>query len=478
MNIWFHGKVGRVQGKILIVDAIATNRIVLKVKLKKAYYGVEQAASMAEALSSCRAEVPDLVIAALSLPDGGAAELCMAFKNNPLTEHVPIIAIGCQPEPEERMTTLEAGVHDVLHQPVDETLLLGRVRSLIRAHNAAAEWQMREDTCRALGLAEPATGFEEQAHCVLVSEDKPLLQSYAMQLRPVLRAKLTLASAAALMQQVAEEKVPDVFVLVLPEDVTAAMEDLRVISTLRAAAKARHTGVIVLQKVPNPALGANALDLGADDLMTDGFDPAELALRIKAVIRRKRMGEHLRATVRTGLQAAVFDPLTGLYNRRYAMPHLGRIAAHARSTGRSFAVMAADLDHFKRINDIYGHASGDAVLVEVGHRLRRALRSTDMVARIGGEEFMVIMPGTTLPEAQKAALRICQDISSTPFVVPGSHAPITVTVSIGMSIGSSEDPGDADPEEEGRALLDQADRALYAAKGRGRNQVKLGRPAA
>ncbi|KIN61613.1 Diguanylate cyclase response regulator [Sulfitobacter noctilucae] len=466
------------QGKILIVDPIATNRIVLKVKLKKAFYDVEYAADMQGAITAARADLPDLVICALALPDGGAADLCRHLAQNPLTAHIPIIAIGCQTNADARLATLEAGVHEVLRQPVNETLLLGRVRSLIRAHNAAAEWQMREDTCRAMGLAEPETAFDGQGHCVLVSPDRSLIQKYAAQLRPVLRTKLTQSSGAAVMEQMTVDAMPDVVVVILPEDSSAALDELRLISALRANAQARHTGIIVLQTKHDPALGANALDLGADDLMTHGFDPAELALRVRAVMRRKQMGEQLRATVRTGLQAAVFDPLTGLYNRRYAMPHLERIAEHACATGRSFAVMAADLDHFKQINDIYGHASGDAVLTEVARRLRRAVRNTDMVARTGGEEFMIIMPGTALPEAQRAALRICSDISASPFNVPGSRTPVNVTISIGMAIGGAASTAPEESDGSGRALLDEADRALYTAKGRGRNQVKLGRPAA
>jgi two-component system cell cycle response regulator len=478
VKLFLHGKAEGVQGKILIVDAIATNRIVLKVKLKKAYYDVSYAATMDDAVKSVRSDLPDLVISAFSLPDGGAADLRRALASSVSTDHIPVIAIGHHEDTAERMTALEAGVYDILPQPVNETLLLGRVRSLIRAHNTTAEWRMREDTCRALGLAEPETEFEDQCRCVLVGTDTPLLQKFAMHLRPVLRAKLTLSSAATLMREITIGALPDVFVLVLPENASAAMEDLRLISTLRANASARHTGVIVLQTSPDAGLGAHALDLGADDLMTHGFDAAELSLRIKAVMRRKRMGEQLRASVRTGLQAAVFDPLTGLYNRRYAMPHLERISDHARKTERTFAVMVADLDHFKRINDIYGHSSGDAVLVEVANRLRSSLRSSDMVARIGGEEFLVIMPGTNLVEAQKAALRICGDISAKPFVVPGSSDPITVTISIGMAIGGGDAHARQGGPKNGMALLDEADCALYTAKGRGRNQVKLGRPAA
>lgn len=466
------------QGKILIVDAIATNRIVLKVKLKKSYYEVLQVTTMSDAIAAAHEDTPDLIISARALPDGDAATLCQTLQRDPRTQNLPVIATDCVSDARTRFETLKAGARDILYQPINETLLLGRVRSLIRAHNAEAEWQMREDTCRALGLAEDAEGFEDQGHCVLISPDKPLLQRHARALRPALRSKLTLANAAAVMQYIAQDPMPDVFVLFLPANRVAAMEDLRVISTLRANARARHAGVIVVQSALDPEVGANALDLGADDLMTDGFEPAELSLRTRAVMRRKRMGEQLRATVRTGLQAAVFDPLTGLYNRRYAMPHLGRIAAHARDSGRRFAVMALDLDHFKRINDIYGHAAGDAVLIEVADRLRAALRNTDMVARIGGEEFMVIMPSIDKADAQNAALRICGDISSKPFDIPGNTNQIEVTISIGMAVGGAAHCESADPLEVGHALLAQADRALYDAKGRGRNRVTLGRPAA
>lgn len=467
-----------VQGKILIVDAIATNRIVLKVKLVAAFYQVVQASSVTEAAELACEHCPELIISALSLPDGGAGELCGILRKSPLTEHIPIMAIGCRPNADTRMATLEAGVHDVILKPVDDMLLLGRVRSLIRAHNAAAEWQMREDTSRALGLAEPSAEFEPMAHCVFVSADQGKTHGWAAQLRPLLRSKLTCATAKDAMQTIENEAIPDIFVLVLPQDHQEGSAALNLISTLRANASTRHAGVLVLQTSPNPALATNALDLGADDLMTDGFEPAELALRLKALSRRKRMGEQMRATVRTGLQAAVVDPLTGLHNRRYAMPHLSRIADHAHNTGRPFAVMVADLDHFKRINDLYGHASGDAVLTEVAQRLRSSMRAVDMVARIGGEEFMIVMPGTTLADARLAAIRICNDISQSAFNVPGNDQPIAVTISIGMAIGGVL-TGDEQPcQNDGETLLDHADKALYSAKMRGRNQVTLSRPAA
>lgn len=469
------------QGTILIVDAIATNRIVLKVKLASAFYEVLQAGTMADALEIARDRTPDLILSALCLPDGCAGKLSAALRAIPQTDVVPVIAIATHADKAARMSALKQGVKDVLRKPVDDTLLLGRVRSVIRAHNAAAEWRVRDDTTRALGLAEPEEAFEPRGHCIMVGQDAAVLQKWAARLRPVLRARLTLAPTADTMRHAAQQSDADVFVLALPVDPNAALGQLRLIAELRAHANTRHAGVLVLQTQPDASLGAQALDLGADDLMSEGFDPVELALRFRALLRTKRMQAQLRASVRTGLQAAVFDPLTGLHNRRYAMPHLKHIADHAKSTGRPFAVLAADLDHFKRVNDIYGHASGDAVLVEVAARLRACLRNTDMISRIGGEEFMVVMPGTTLNDARSAAMRICDTISSRGFKVPGHTVPIPVTISIGMALADPANPTHCAMDstaETGESLLDRADKALYAAKGQGRNQVTLGRPAA
>lgn len=465
------------QGKILIVDAIATNRIVLKVKLRTAFYDVLQASTLNEARESAREIVPDLIICAMSLPDGDIADLCAALSSCPMTQHIPVLGVGCDVSTSARIKALRAGVYEVLGRPVDTALLLGRTRSLIRAHNALAEWQLRDGTSRALGLAEQAAEFGSQAHFVMVSDDKAQLQSFAAQLRPKTNMKLGLASSVDLMARAQDRTPPDAYVLVLSQDCDAAREELCMVSALRANAGTRHAGIVVLQTVAESALGANALDLGADDLMSNGFDADELALRLSAVIRRKHLADHLRATVRNGLQAAVFDPLTGLHNRRYAMPHLECIAQHARSTDRPFAILVGDLDHFKRVNDCYGHASGDAVLIEVANRLRQSMRTSDLVARMGGEEFLIVLPQTTLAQAQGAALRICEDISSTPYIIPGHGAPIEVTISIGMIFASSDSIAPGTPQSSD-VLLARADKALYAAKSHGRNQVTLGRPAA
>jgi two-component system cell cycle response regulator len=216
-----------------------------------------------------------------------------------------------------------------------------------------------------------------------------------------------------------------------------------------------------------------AFDLGADDVIPRHMVGSELVPRLRTLLRRKREGDRIRAAVEDGLRLAMVDPLTGAYNRRYALPRLAGIAAQAEADGSDFAVMVVDLDRFKLVNDRYGHAAGDAVLVEVARRLSDNLRMSDLLARIGGEEFLVALPQTALPEAQLVAERLRQMVGDRPIRLPGGES-LRVTVSIGVSVCPPGPGGSADVA----ALIDRADQALLSSKTSGRNLVTIGLSAA
>ncbi len=178
----------------------------------------------------------------------------------------------------------------------------------------------------------------------------------------------------------------------------------------------------------------------------------------------------MRASVQDGLRLAMIDPLTGLHNRRYGLGQLNAIANHAQQTGGRFAVMVIDLDRFKSVNDRWGHAAGDAVLIDVANRLTANLRSNDLLARIGGEEFLIALPNTTQAEAGIVAERLCQAVKASPVVL-ATGTEIRVTISIGMTIVSSK--GHDDPSGTVAEIVDQADRALMKSKSSGRNMVTI-----
>lgn len=212
--------------------------------------------------------------------------------------------------------------------------------------------------------------------------------------------------------------------------------------------------------------------------MPDGFCAEELALRLTTQLQHKASADRLRESVRDGLRAAVRDPMTGLYNRRYALPRLDAISREAVASGASFALMLADLDHFKRINDRYGHPAGDSVLTEAAQRLKSCLRAGDLIARIGGEEFLIVLPDTDPITASQTAAELCEQINCRPFAAPGIDLPIAMTISIGAVICHPDGKAQNCNDDHTGDLIEQADRALYVAKNAGRNRISLFQPAA
>ncbi|WP_299724647.1 diguanylate cyclase [uncultured Tateyamaria sp.] len=463
-------------GKILVIDAIATNRIVLRVKLAASHYEIMQAGSIGEAMGLIAKTVPDMILCADTLPDGDAVRLLARLRKVGLNGKVPVMVIGAPGATRDRQRLFAAGVEDVLERPVDDMLLLARTRSVMRAYASASEWTLRDGTSRALGFAEPSAQFGPRQSVRVISTNPNNLEPWQAALRPILSAHLALCTPATGVTGDATDTAPDAFVLVIEPD--RGPEMLGLLATIRSHGATRHSAIMVVQVDPDPRLGAQMLDMGANDLMGFDRDPAELALRLDTLMARKRMSDALRDTVRSGIEAAVIDPLTGLHNRRYAMPHLARIADRSAQSKKPFAVMVADMDHFKRINDTHGHAAGDAVLVETARRLRENLRAVDLVARIGGEEFLIVMPGAGLSNARKAAQRLCRMIRNTPFEVPGQATLVTATISIGLTVCDPTINAARTLPMNAEALLDRADKALYGAKAEGRDRVTLLRPAA
>ena len=464
-------------GKILIVDNVATNRIVLKVKLSGACYETIQSATGETALRLARSERPDLILLDVQLPDMNGIDVCRRLRADPAICTIPVVMLTTNTDTATRVAALKAGADDFLAKPIDELLLLARLRSLLRARETDEELRLRESTSRALGFAEGGqTGFEARARVALVSSSRERAAGWRRALAPHLtNVELAVMSRDEALAEASGPVVPDGFII--DSTLSRPGDGLRLMSELRSRPSTRHAAVCIALDEGLRETAAVALDLGANDLLAADLarveDAQEAALRLRAQLTRKAQADRQRASVADGLRLAVTDPLTGLYNRRYALPHLARIAARARETGRQFAVMVLDLDRFKAVNDTWGHAAGDAVLAEIAGRLTANLREVDLIARIGGEEFLVAMPETTLEAARIAAERLCRKVEQEPVLLADGATRIPVTVSIGMAMGGG---GTAKPEVED--LMREADRALLGSKAFGRNKVTISASAA
>ncbi len=539
-------------GHVLIVDSLPARRALTRAALQAAHYIVTSSPRPADAPKAVAALRLDLVL--LDLADEAEGVAAIAALRN-LGVHAPLIIALIPPDrPEGRLAALQAGADDAMDHGAPDCLLQARIRSLLRARDAAEEMGLREDD----EPDEATVGFAESATAFVAKGAGPVTESGAAGARdhdsdtrrvavieagrpdrpggsPPAMARLSLALGwtprvlpPSTHPADASGTTPDLFVIdgsAGASDPASGADVLRLLADLRSRSPTRHAATLIVLPAAAEETAAMALDLGAGDVVSLAIRPEELAARMRALIGRKSQADSRRIRIQSRLLAAVRDPLTGLHNRRFAEPMLGKMAARARATGRDLAVMILDIDHFKAINDRHGHIGGDRVLAEVARRLQGALRPGDLIARIGGEEFLVAMPDTTTDQARASAERLRRAVSDEPFAVgsvlteevrsdetalafksaatlgkgasrglgeatpswipaprqtkhaarwgdpsSGMADAVTVTMSVGVAIGA------AARLESGLTLADlfeRADNALYAAKTAGRNMVAM-----
>jgi len=241
------------------------------------------------------------------------------------------------------------------------------------------------------------------------------------------------------------------------------LDGVDICAKLRKQAREPYTYVLLLTAKGQKQDIVAGLDAGADDYLTKPFDAHELRARLRSGCRIVQLQEQL-VQAREALRVeATHDALTGLWNRAAMLENLQRELSRSQRGGASVAVTMADLDHFKQVNDTYGHLVGDAVLREATRRMRSNSRTYDALGRFGGEEFLIVAPDTDVTGALSQAERLRESVGREP--IDTFEGPVRVTISLGVAV--SGEVWEAD------SLLRAADEALYRAKSAGRNRVEL-----
>lgn len=238
-----------------------------------------------------------------------------------------------------------------------------------------------------------------------------------------------------------------------------------VVQALRERCPDNYVYVMLVTARHDSADVIEGLDSGADDYITKPCNPLELKVRLRAGRRVVELQEQLVRAREALRYEAMRDPLTGMLNRRSVLEALEQELARHRRTAEPLSLLALDLDHFKSVNDRFGHATGDAVLVATADCLARGVRAYDHVGRIGGEEFLIVLPGCSSSNALRVAERIRRAMHETAIDIPGGR--LSVTTSIGVSGLPDLEPSD------GKALIAAADAALYESKRLGRDRATL-----
>lgn len=446
--------------RVLIVDDLLPNVKLLEARLLAEYFDVVSVTNGPEALEWCREGRCDIVLLDVMMPGMDGFEVCAQLKSDPATMHLPVIMVTALDQPADRLRGLECGADDFLTKPVDEMALIARVRSLTRLKVMMDELRSRAAVSASFSLPAPDAGPGPRGHILLI-EDRP---RSAERIRDALQALHDVEVEPHPQDALLRAAECNFGLLIVSLDVQN-FDALRLCSQLRSLERTRSQPILLLANAEDRPRILRGLDLGVNDYILRPIDRNELVARVRTQLRKKQYADSLRENVQAAIELALVDPLTGLNNRRFLETRLTPALDQAAHSGRPLSLMILDIDHFKSVNDSFGHEAGDEVLKVFARRVRRALRGPDLVCRLGGEEFVIVMPDTPLAAAERVAERVRAAIAREQFLItdPAGERMIPVTTSVGLA----ERGADANAD----ALLRRADRALYASKSAGRNCV-------
>ena len=451
--------------RILVVDDIAANVKLLEAKLSAEYYDVITGDNGRTAIEVAETQAPDIILLDVMMPGMDGFEVCTELKANPKTAHIPVVMVTALSDVADRVRGLESGADDFLSKPVNDIALFARVRSLVRLKMMMDELRVRQETSGRLGAIASEFELADSPARVLVVEKSRFTTQRLSEYLGEADHEVVCAETGERALELGRAQQFDLVIVGID---LGGEDGLRLCSQFRSQEETRHLPLLLLLEDMDLPRLAKGLDLGVTDYLVKPLDRGELLARVRTQVRRRRYHDRLRERIQTSMSMAFTDSLTGLYNRRYLMTHLDRKLMGIAETGKPVSVMLFDVDHFKAVNDTHGHGVGDDVLVKLAEVASDNLRSVDLVARLGGEEFVVVMPESNAATAIQVAERLCAQVAESTIDLPDG-TPLSVTISIGVATSETA-------EEMADDLIERADGALYTAKNAGRNRVEMAAP--
>jgi len=449
--------------RVLVVDDVPANVKLLEARLSAEYFDVITAMSGQEALAICERAECDLVLLDVMMPDMDGFEVCRRLKSNPATHHIPVVMVTALDQPADRVRGLETGADDFLTKPIPEPALIARVRSLSRLKMMTDELRMRALTSRDIGIESPerdAVADTGKGGRILIVDDRAASYERVVATLATEHTVDTEPDPSHALFHAADGNYDLLIVSLSLENFDA----LRLCSQVRSLDRTRNLPILALAEPDSSARMVRGLEIGVNDFLIRPVEKNELLARTRTQVRKRRYTERLRDNVQMSIEMAITDPLTGLFNRRYMETHLATLLEQAAARSKPLSLLVLDIDYFKAINDSHGHDAGDDVLRDFALRIKRSIRGIDLACRLGGEEFVIVMPETDVAVAAMVAERLRRRIAAEPFAIQQGVKTIPVTISIGIAALRDKD-------DNGASLIKRADQALYRAKRDGRNRV-------
>jgi diguanylate cyclase (GGDEF)-like protein len=451
--------------RILVVDDVHEN-IHSLIGLLRDHYAVLAATTGQKALELAAADpAPDLVLLDIRMPDMDGYEVLAALKDDPATADIPVIFVSALSETTDEARGLALGAADYITKPVSPALLRARID---------AHLELSRHRLGSLPFDLRTSDDPSSMASILIVDDVP---ENVHELVETLKGRYRLRVAtdgAAAVGAVAGPNPPD---LVLLDVVMPGMDGYEVCRRIKAIEAGAHIPVIFVTVVDRSEDKVRGFEVGAADYVTKPFDPAEVEARVRTHLDLARFRAALEDLVakRTAMlqlseeryrDLVHRDPLTGLPNRLLHAELLERTIHRAERAGSEFALVFLDLDKFASINESFGHALGDEVLLEVVRRVEQALPEQDVLARVGGDQFCFVLDQDDEVPVDLVVQRVLHAVRE-PIDVAGQS--VFVTLSAGIALYPADGP-------DAQMLLSNADAALHEAQAQGRGALRFSTP--
>jgi two-component system cell cycle response regulator len=448
--------------KILVVDDSMTNVKLLKSMLPDDLYEVTEAYNGQQALDAVALSQPDVIFLDIMMPDIDGYEVTRRLKADPDTAHIPIVMVTALDGMEDRVQGFNLGAEDVLVKPVNRMEVISRARSMVRLSQYQKELSIREQAAGSFSTEPSEAGAissRKRPSILLVEDNQQEVDLFQINFgKGDYDMEVAMDGGQAL--KYLEEKEFD---LVLLDLLLPDMDGLEILDKIKAAEHSNSPQTVIVTALSDLDTRLKGIEHGADEYLVKPVHPRELQARIQVLLRKKGYMDSLRAGYQSVLSSAMKDDLTGVYNKAYLNRYLELEIKRSQRHKYPVSLVMVDIDDFKNYNTRFGHLVGDLVIREVASVLKDTFRDIDLVARFGGDEFVVVLPYCSEGEIGEIVKRVCNAVSTHPF--PTEDDLVSGTVSI--STGTATCPGGASTAED---LIKKADDMLL----RGKQEKKTG----
>jgi two-component system, cell cycle response regulator len=442
--------------KILIVDDLKFNIDLLEEHLQNDLYEIHRAYNGQEALSKTLSVRPDLILMDVMMPVIDGLSATKTIRQTPEIAHIPIIMITALTSVDDRINSLFCGADDYMNKPINYLLLKKRIKSLLRLKYFTDEIILRAGIDGAIPNNNVLDIDIAGSKILIIDEDTELTNSISSKLK---RKNLIIDVCKDSKKAIASCLGDKYSLIILNTEITD-VNAIELCVKIKNNTQLKSIPILVLVDEYDEDTLMKSLEIGINDYFLIPHEISELIAKVILQIKKFHYVENLRMSY---LRNATMDELTQTYNRNYLESYFKNLIANLQKEEKRSIICVIDIDDFKKLNDVYGHITGDKVLKSVASIFLKNIRSSDFIARIGGEEFIVILHDVIREEARLIIDKLREKISNTQFLDYSENNKIKCTISGGID--------EIQKNDSLASAVDRADKNLYKAKNSGKNMI-------